>query len=285
MNILLTGATGYLGAQLVKYLLQFDYNIICVVHNIQKLGQLSTVSDRVCLIPVDSMVHEIKKLQIDTVIHTACKYVSEGNSFEEIVNANLLFPLHILEQVIELGDIRWINIGTCLPPEVNSYSLAKDQFRQWGKWYASNRKIQFIHLIMEHFYGTDAPENNFLQWAISLLQANESLALTEGTQKRDFIHVSDVLRIIKAVITADLTTKYLEIPVGTGDAPTIREVVEYLKKITMSQSELLFGEVPMRANEPNSCCDISILQMLGAVPRINWKTGMKDVVTSSLKVL
>lgn len=151
--------------------------------------------------------------------------------------------------------------------------IVKKQFCQRGRLYAELGQIQFLDLQLEHFYGPGAPEDQFVTWVVRRLKSGEPLELTAGTQRRDFIYI-DVLRVYRIIIDKEFKDSYVEIPVGTGVAPTIREVVEYLKEITQSQSELRFGNIPQRANEPNSCCDIETLKVLGAAPSVGWKEDM-----------
>lgn len=278
MNILLTGGTGYLGSHLVEYLLRDGHNIACLVRDIQNLKRLSKLQDRVSIISMEQMEIAMKQLPPEIVIHTACTYSRGGNTAEDILTGNFLFPLSVLQTAVTAGTTRWINTDTCLPPRLNSYALSKKQFCQWGQLYAEQGKIQFINLQLEHFYGTDAPEDQFLTWVIKKLRRNEPLELTAGTQKRDFIYIDDVLRVYAAILESRIEDAYIDIPVGTGISSPIREVVEYLKECTHSNSELRFGAIPARSGELDSVCDIHKLRKIGAVPQIYWKDGMKNIL-------
>lgn len=276
MNILLTGATGFLGSQIVERLLQRGDAIACLVRNTEKLGRLEGLKAKVELIPIQQLETGIAAFKADSVVHTACAYARENNSFQDVLNANLLFPLQVLEEVKKYAKIRWINTDTCLPADVNEYALSKKQFSQWGRFYAEEKNVQFINLQLEHFYGTNAPDSHFLVWVIDKLRKNEELKLTAGMQRRDFIFIGDVLRVYDRVLDCSFSEPYLDIPVGTGEAPSIREIVEYLKECTHSNSRLDFGAVPMRKNEPSSHCDTKKLKGIDAAPLVAWKDGMKQ---------
>lgn len=94
------------------------------------------------------------------------------------------------------------------------------------------------------------------------------MELTAGTQRWDFIYIEDVLNVYELVIDHSFEKAYTEIEVGTGEAPTIREVVEYLKTIIGSKSELRFGSVPMRNGESNSSCDPGKMRQLRGGKRL-----------------
>lgn len=275
-KILLTGATGFLGSHIVERLVQRGDSVACLVRDIKKLSRLEPMREKVKLIPLCQLEPEMEAFQADTVIHTACAYARGNSTFQDILNANLLFPLRVMEVCRKYEGIRWINTDTCLPMYLNTYALSKKQFRQWGKYYAEKNELQFINLQLEHFYGPDAPKNQFLSWAVEKMKKNEPLELTAGTQKRDFVYVGDVVCVYEAILNKKIENAYIDIPVGTGTAPTVREVVEYLKECTCSSSELRFGACPLRKGEPDSCCDTSVLKSLGVMPFTQWKDGMRQ---------
>lgn len=281
MKILLTGATGYLGSLLAARLTAAGYEVGCVVREPRRLGRLETLCGRVTIIPACEMEQAIPRFAPDTVINTACTYARGSNTEEEIYQGNLAFPFHVMQAAREAGIRRWINTSTLLPPMLNSYALSKSQLVQWGEIYAKRGEFQFVDLILEHFYGLDAPEGHFLSWVLQKLEANEPLELTAGTQRRDFIYVEDVLNVYEAVLRAPLDGQTMEIPVGTGEAPAIREVVEYMKALMGSTSELRFGAIPMRAGEPDSHCDTEKMEQLGVVQPLPWKEGIRRWLEAS----
>lgn len=189
-----------------------------------------------------------------------------------------MFPLRVMQAARDVDIDRWINTATFLPPMLNSYAFSKNQLSQWGKYYADKGEFKFVNLVLEHFYGSDAPEEYFLSWVIKKLAYDEPLEVTAGTQKRDFVYIEDVQDVYEAVLKYPINNAYTEIEVGTGEAPTIREVVEYLKTIMSSNPELHFGSVPMRDGELNSNCNPEIMQQLRGNDALYWKTGLKLMV-------
>lgn len=278
MKILLTGATGYLGSNLAHRLSNKGYQLGCIVRNPKNLGRLETLSENVTLIPVNDLENGIGAFQPELVIHMACTYARGDSSDADVLNGNLFFPFLVMQAVRKIGIIRWINISTCLPPMLNAYALSKYQFAQWGKSYAEKGEFTFVNLLPENFYGVDAPEGNFVSWVIKKLENGEDLDLTLGTQRRDFVYIGDLLRVIEAVLCHPFTDQYTEIEVGTGDTPTIREVVEYLRDITSSESKLNFGAIPQRRGEPDSNCNISSMNQLGITNLVKWRDGMKLLI-------
>ena len=279
----MTGATGYLGSLLARRLAENNHTLGCVVRHPERLGRLEPLRKRLQLISAERLEDGIASFRPEIVIHTAAAYSRGGNTERDVIEGNLLYPLRVMQAVRDTGIVRWINTDTMLPPALNSYAFTKKQFAQWGAYYAGNGEFEFINLVLEHFYGPDAPEDNFLSWVIQKLNQNVPVDLTLGTQKRDFIHVENVLDVYEAVLNYPVEEPYWKIEVGTGAAPAIREVVEYLKAIMNSKSTLNFGAVPMRKHEPDSCCDVTALLQLGIGTPLDWQAGMKLLVNHMKK--
>lgn len=279
MNIVITGGTGYLGSRLTHRFLKLGHRVLCLRVPGDPCVNLADVWDDVLFVETsDERLEEIFTcFHPEVIVHTATVYERGNATLEQVFEANLLFPFQILQLAIKCEAKRWINTATGLPDMVNSYSLAKAQFGQWGYLLAKRKAIEFINLRLEHFYGENGPDTHFLSWVIKKLKKNEAIDLTEGTQHRDFIYVEDVVDCFVHMLTAS-DSDYMEICIGTGVAPTIREVVEYLQDLCGSTSELRFGAVPMRENEPDCVCDISVMKRLGMSPQYSWQEGLRKLL-------
>lgn len=269
MKALITGAAGYIGSRLAARLLKNNRIKIQPVYRIKEPLLRKIIFD----------------FSPDVIINTACKYQNYSkdeslNNQLELFESNYYFPLRILNYCAQLKKNqlkklpRFISIGTSLPPELNDYALSKHLFTLAGREYHRLKKIEFINIKLENYYGIDEPETRFISSVIKKLRANAPLDLTEGTQHRDFIFANDVFDIIEFILECDISET--DIPAGSGCAPALREIIEYLKDITNSSSPLNFGALPMREYEPNTPADLSILRKLGFIkPLTHWKDGLK----------
>ncbi len=273
MNIAVLGGTGYLGSRIIQKLVLKGNKVLCITRNPQKYE-----NDYLCTYcGMDNCEKEIRAFMPDVLINVACCYL-KGNATElDVLEANFENPVRILLACVNAGVKRIITAGTALPDNLNLYSFSKKLFRDYVAWYIEKRQTEFVHLRLETFYGEEQSEIQFLPRIAGKMKRNETIELTAGTQKRDFIHVDDVVNVFVKMIDVEMKEKVVELSIGTGEAVTIREIVEYLHEITESESQLLFGSVPMRAGEPDTVADRQQMERWGLGVQYTWKQGMKKV--------
>ena len=92
----------------------------------------------------------------------------------------------------------------------------------------------------------------------------------DGTQRRDFVHVSDVARAFLAAAQTSLTGKIWN--VGAGNPQTVNRLVELLEGPTV--------HIPERPGEPDcTWADISkIILELGWLPLTSFETGVRSIL-------
>jgi len=269
-QILLTGATGYLGGHLIKALLANEWHVIALKRKHSAWMGSSYISENIHFVDVeegkiDELFSEFGK--INTIIHTATCYGRGNESASEIFSVNIDLPLRLLEAGIKYGVERFINTDTALDQSFNKYTLSKSQFLQWGKFLSNDKKIRFINLRLEHFYGPGDKVSSFPVFIVnSCIKNIPELNLSKGEQQRDFIYIDDVVSAYIAVIEGLFKDDkyFFEIDVGSGTSVSIRTFVEMVKEITKSSVKLNFGAIPYRVGEPMfSRANISELNALG----------------------
>ena len=265
MNIILVGGTGYLGNKLLKRLEKEKHNVLCIT----KKYDCSNIKNQIHINDKD-LYYKINNFNTNLLIYTACTYDNGINDYMDILESNFLFPLKLINNI---KTKTFIYIGTSINKYVNQYSFYKHQFAEYGKYYSNNNHINFINIILENFYGKDEPKDRFLSNIINKLKNNEDINLTKGTQIRDFIYINDVIDGINIIIKSDLKG-YNDIPLGSGEGISIKELVEYLKNVLNSESKLNFGSIKFRKNEHSGFANLKKISELG----FKIKFGIKESI-------
>lgn len=277
MNILVLGGNGYLGSKVVKRLLKENNNVTCTKRPSSDLSRNQTTKINWIPATIDAIETATKYQNFDFVLNMVCNYGRSNVLYGDVLEANLEFPLKVLNQCVEQGIKNFLTIGTGLPDELNMYSFSKKMFSDAGKFYVDKHGINFYNMKLEMFYGADEPADRFLPSIIlSMINGNE-VDTTLGYQKRDIIAVEDIVDAIMMVMESNLSG-YCEVPVGTGNAPTISEVVEYIWDKTGNKSKWNKGTVPMRKDEPDCVADITLLKTIGKWEPMEWKKGIYNMI-------
>ncbi|MDD5059028.1 MAG: NAD(P)-dependent oxidoreductase [Sideroxydans sp.] len=284
-RILLTGATGYLGSHLAIALLDAGHTVVALKRQTSSLRRLAPILPRITLLDVEGL--DLRALfkdlgKIDAVIHTATCYGRNGESASQIADANLNFPLKLLDAAVATDVPLFLNTDTALDKFLNAYSLSKTQFAEWGSYFARQKNIRFINLRLEHFYGFGDDDTKFTTHVINncLMNAPE-LKLTSGEQRRDFIYIDDVVAAYMLLLEKQeaIADWLAEFDVGSGEAVTIRQFVETVHRLTNSETRLNFGAHPYREGEVMlSQADTKSLRKLGWCCRHTLEQGLKLVI-------
>jgi len=284
-KILLTGATGFLGSYLAKALLAAGYEIVALKRKSPLLRRAESMATDIIWVDIENL--DFTRLfadhgKIEVIIHTATCYGRNNEPVSEVFSSNTEFPLRLLDAGANAGVKVFLNTDTILDKYLNLYSLSKNQFLQWGKYFSKHKKILFGNVRLEHFYGPDDESSKFSTYVINGCLANvPELKLTKGEQQRDFIYIDDVVSAYMTLLSNidNFQSSFFEFDVGTGRSVSIREFVETVHRITASTTQLRFGALPYREGEVMySEPDISGLLALGWRCQHDINAGLKNVI-------
>lgn len=277
MRFLVLGGSGYLGSKIINRLTENNHRIVATKRETSDTSRIN--SNDVFWIPAE--IEAVKTAMLyehfDWILNLACNYGRSRALYKDCIATNFQLPLEILNLAIEFGIYNYLTIGTGLPNRFDIYSITKYLLGEFGSFFAEKHDINFLAIRLEMFYGADEPKGRFLSEIIRKCKNNEDLKITLGTQRRDIIAIQDVVDAIIFIINS-APKGYHEISVGTGQAPSIREIVEFIYQITNSKSKVYFGAVPMRENEPDCIADISKLEDMGFRCKWNWKAGLQKMI-------
>ncbi|WP_426092447.1 NAD-dependent epimerase/dehydratase family protein [Flavobacterium sp. DSR3-2] len=286
-TILLTGATGFLGSHLLESFIKQDFKVIILKRTSSDSWRINHLFDKVKIYDTD--IDGFKKIfeneKIEIVINTVCNYERASESLIDVVNANLIFGLNLLDEAIKNNVKTFINTDSLLPRNLNNYSLSKAQLSDW--LYKYSNQIQVINFKIEHMYGPRDDKKKFLPWLIGeMINGTNDINLTSGIQKRDFIYIDDVVDVYNIVIQKKLTLpKWNQFDVGTNLFTEVKEFVltiaNNLEKTTSKViiARLKFGAISYRQGDimiPE--LDNSKLLDLGWYPKITFNKGIINLL-------
>ncbi|MDP1595532.1 MAG: NAD(P)-dependent oxidoreductase [Methylotenera sp.] len=289
--IVLTGATGFLGSNLLGKLLADGYEVAAIVRTNSNLHGIEKWIDhkniKLYNIEKTNLRLIFEENKVDAIVHTATEYGRGEGAISKILEPNLILPIRLIELGIEHKTACFINtdsyfnkVGSSYSNLLN-YSLSKKSLLVWLQQ-LSNR-IRVINVTLEHMYGPWDSRSKFVENLIQEIAVERisRVHLTHGHQKRDFVYVDEVaeafIKLIGYGCSHDFSFKSFE--VGTGKSIQVRDFAQKIKDISHSSSLLGFGDIEYRSDEiMDSKADISTLAELGWVPKVGIQEGLSRIL-------
>jgi nucleoside-diphosphate-sugar epimerase len=286
-NILITGATGFIGSRILEKLIDENYSVFILLRKTSNAWRINHLKHKYKFFYYetrDNLIDFYKENRIDVIIHLATEYGRDGK-IAEVLKSNVILPVELIEIGIKYGLKRFINTDTfsskplISPQKLKSYNDSKKILRNLLLDFSEKLKVD--NLILEHPFGEKDAENKFVTNLIRNLLLNKpEVLLTAGIQKRDFIYISDVVDAFVAVLKNEKQTiGFDEYEVGCGKSTSVREFVEIVAKLTNSSSKLMFGSIPTDLDEiQNSLASNSSLLKLGWNPKVELEEAIKHTI-------
>lgn len=293
-KILVTGATGFLGSQILQKLLSAGYTPVILIRPTSNIWRIKSIISQCEVFTLDKDGENIKELfdlhNITSIIHTATEYGRE-KPLSALLKTNVIFPIQLIENGLNKDLKLFINADTF---------FAKPQFEQdYLNQYTDSKRIlegllkglsalvAIRNVRLEHIFGENDSESKFVTAILNKLMRNEAeILLTDGSQKRDFVYIEDAAEAFVQILqNADHSNGYLEFQVGRGQSISVRSFVEEMASLTRSRSTLKFGAMQNRIGEiSDSFADLSELTKIGWKPRYDVCSAITNMITLTKQV-
>lgn len=287
-TLLITGASGFLGRNLLKAINKKKYNLIIITTN--KKNELFREKNYKSLKIFDYSKKDLNRVSriknIIGIIHLSTAYGRKNNNKNFIYQVNYKTPLKIFK-IINKDNLKFfLNTDTyyernlILPSGLREYVKSKKDFVETMKRICFNESYNFINCVIHHMYGPNDSDDKFLPSMLRRLKKNENtIDLTKGNQKKDFIHVKDVSSAIIMIIDSQMKSDdEKDYEIGSNKPYSIKYVITRLKSIIGSKSRLNFGAIASIPNEKNLYkANCRNLLKIGWKPKINLNDGLKTL--------
>ncbi len=288
-TILLTGATGFLGSHLLRRFVERGHPVVVLKRSTSKLARVEAHLATVPFVDGDRTPPEeiFTRHRIEAIVHCATHYGRRPTPPSEMIEANLILPLKLLELGAKAGVKTFVNSDTVLDKRVNDYSLSKRQFREWLEQFAD--RMVCANVALEHFYGPHDDATKFVSFIMQRLRmpGPQVIDLTPGEQKRDFVYIDDVVDAFERILetASSQSNGYRAYEVGTGRTVSLKHFMKLAQETAGNREATLgFGNLPYRPNEVmESRVNLAALEAIGWKPRVTLEEGLRRMVEAETK--
>lgn len=261
MNILVTGATGFIGTNLTRELRK--------QHNLFILGQFEGDPEKLSLPgyimtdDIPALANYIKEKKIEGIIHLASLYltVHTPEQVKDLVSSNVFFGTAVLEAASLAGGVKWfLNTGSIWQNynvkdnrynPVNLYAATKQAFVDMAKYYSDVFGIRFCTLKLCDTYGPNDTRRKIFKLFKDCAESGEVLKMSPGEQLIDLLFISDIVRgfIHLAELLASDENLKDEYVLSSGEQVPLKKLAKKFEDISGMHLNIEWGGRPYRNRE------------------------------------
>ncbi|SNX52904.1 SDR family oxidoreductase [Thermoanaerobacterium sp. RBIITD] len=298
MNILVTGGAGFIGSNIVDFLIDNGYDVV-VVDNMST-GKKENINKRARFYNVDITDSNLYKVfeneKIDVVIHHAAQIDIQKSIKDPVFDAkvNILGTINLLECCRKYGVKKIIYASSAAVygnPEylgvdekhrvypISYYGISKHTPEHYFEVYNELYGLKYTVLRYANVYGIRQDpkgEGGVISIFIDkMLKGERPVIFGDGEQTRDFIFVKDVA---KANLLALKKGDNEIINISTNKAITINELVDIMNEIMGTYLKPIYTN-SRKGDIVHSYLDNKkALEVLGWEPEYQLEQGLKETI-------
>jgi nucleoside-diphosphate-sugar epimerase len=286
-RVLLTGATGFVGRHALLALAAAGHEVHAVARRCgaDVAGVRWHEAD---LLAGASLVGEV---QPEILVHLAW-YAEHGRFWTSLENIRWVeASLALLRAFVEAGGRRAVIAGSCAEYQwsrelydegaplvpATLYGAAKHGLHVLAGAVCAQAGIELAWGRLFFLYGPFEAAGRFVPSLVLPLLRGEPATMTEGTQRRDFLHAADAGAAFAALAASPVTGA---VNVASGSPLALRELARRIARRIGGEGLLQIGARPMPAGEPPMLvADVGrLLHEVRWSPRIELDDGLDEVI-------
>lgn len=261
MRILITGATGFVGQNLMLILMNKcpETEILLLCRNLEKA--MGMFSDKKLVIAEAEAWEKVKAFNPDIVLHLASLSTSRNDSdiVKPLLDSNILYGVRLLDALKECSNLRlFVNTGSFAEyrwggESINDaylYTATKSAFRVFVDYYSQLTGYKYINIIPYTIYGGKPTIKRLMDYILESMDSDAPVDMTAGEQILDFTHVDDLCDFYVHVVTHVNDLEQVKngenFQIGTGKGTSIRELAAMMEEVYGKKCNINWGGRPYR---------------------------------------
>jgi nucleoside-diphosphate-sugar epimerase len=262
MQLLITGATGFVGRHLVPRALAAGYDVSLLLRDHLRSEAALPEPLRAYRADVQIVYADLRDDQAtcaavhaaapDTVLHLAAAGVTEPFlPVSQAIPHNVAGTANLL-QACFTGKVPVRQVVVARTPgereALNIYAASKAAAWQFCRMYVRTQAWPINGAMIFQAYGPGQSEHNLVPGALATALAGTDFAMTKGHQIRDWIWIEDVVDGLLAMVHTPQPPG-TTVELGTGCGTSVAGVVSLIYSLTGSPGRPLPGTLPDRPGE------------------------------------
>ncbi len=289
-KILLTGASGFIGSQVLAELLRRGYEVHATVHCGDLPEHPGLTAHQLDLLDVRAVDDFMARGNFTHLLHLAW-YVGKGYRMNILNMEWLSASLQLLQSFAQHGGQHFLGGGSCVEYEYKYgflreditptssdtlYGGGKNSLFRMSRIFCAHTGVRFQWARIFNCYGPGEQSYHIIPSVIRPCLRGKDVRVSDGRKYRDYLHVEDTARGIVDVFESDLGGV---VNVCSGKPAQLRTIVEEITELTAYKGQILWGTVPDTSdNAPFAVGDNSRLRAIGWQPKYDLASGLQQTI-------
>ena len=282
MRVLITGATGFVGMNLMPMLEDKcpEAEILLLCRNTAKAKNLFPYKN--CKICQSEDWDAVRKFQPEVVLHLASLATSRNDAeiIPELIHSNIMYGVQLLDALKEDTELRlFVNTGSFAEYRYGSesindaylYAATKSAFRSFAEYYSQLGGYKFVNVIPYTIYGGKPTIKRLMDYILESMDAQSPVDMTLGEQILDFTHVDDLCDFYIHLISHQDELNQVKnggnFHVGTGVGTSIRHLATLMEQVYGKPCHINWGGRPYRDRDTM----YAVAPIAKNMALLNWK--------------
>jgi nucleoside-diphosphate-sugar epimerase len=297
-RVLITGANGFLGKNLVIHFLNKNYKILGISRN---SNNLKNVLNKIEFIQAkenqyDSISSDIIRFQPDIVIHAGW---DGGNNYKDTntldqFKSNIptgISLLNIIKQLnkpptfVGVGSFAEYGMLTSKAREsqierpLNFYGLSKYTFKEISRLFCQYNNIHWKWVRPCYIYGPGDIHTRVIPSTINNLIKKNPIKLDKCNVTLDYLYIDDFCNAVQAIVENNTNGVY---NICSGKEYRLKDILIFLNKQIDKNNKISYNDISRKLAPQYVCGSNTKLKKTTAwKPKIDLKTGLIKTIQST----
>ncbi len=288
-KVLMTGATGFIGRNIVNELIKRGYEVHSLVYPPFAPEQDGLIQYEMNLMDTSTVNEFLAEHKFENLIHLAW-YVGPKCHLHNLNIDWTIATLNLIKSFVENGGKNYVGAGTVSEYEYKYgylledetptdpqtlYGNCKNAIFNIAKVYCKQNDCKFKWARIFNLYGPNEKPQRLMPSVINSCLKGEDVRVSDCLKFQDYLHVEDTANGVATLFESDMEGA---VNICSGEPVQLRYIVNKIAQLTDFHGNILWGAIPAAFGDNLVVGNNEKLKSLGWKPKYDLETGLIQTI-------